>query len=377
MYPLIADTKALTAICNEAAKQPLVAIDTEFVWTNTYYPRLGLIQLAWDEQHGYLIDPLAIDDPSPLQALLENPAVGKLFHEAASDLPILHRWCGALTAPVVDTRLAAAFCGLTATMSLNRLLTSELGVTLPKTETRTDWLQRPLSEAQLQYAASDVVLLPKLYRSLEKKIVELDNLAWFKEEMAIYGDNGYYSETKPDECWRRVSGMGSLSGIDLAVLKSLAAWREQTAQELDKARPRVMKDEQLVIASRQHPKTLADLKKIPNYWPKLIEKYGEGVLQAVQRGLATPRHAWPVLPGRRLPSAIIKQRSNRILQVVQKHAGERQIDPQLVAARKDAEALVFAAQAGKWPIQHQLLQGWRRELTGDVIENLVVSNFAD
>ncbi len=377
MSPLIVDARALTAICEEAAQQALVAIDTEFVWTNTYHPRLGLIQLAWDEQHSHLLDALAIADPSPLRALLENTAVTKVFHEAASDLPILHRWCGALTAPVVDTRLAAAFCGLTATMSLNRLLTSELGVTLPKTETRTDWLQRPLSEAQLQYAASDVALLPNLYRALEKKIEQLGNLPWFREEMASYGHNGYYSETKPDECWRRVSGMGSLSGIDLAVLKSLAAWREQTALELDKARPRVMKDEQLVIASRLHPSTLADLKKIPDYWPKLIEKYGDGVLKAVQRGLATPQQAWPVLPGMRLPSTVIKQRSNRILHVVQKHANERQIDPQLVAARKDADALVFAAQAGKWPVHHQLLQGWRRELTGDVIENLVTGNFAD
>ncbi|HQL09265.1 MAG TPA: ribonuclease D [Lentisphaeria bacterium] len=377
MSPLIADTRALTTICEEAAKQDLVAIDTEFVWTNTYHPRLGLIQLAWDEQHSHLLDVLAINDPTPLQILLDNATVTKVFHEAASDLPILRRWCGALTAPLVDTRIAAGFCGLTATMSLNRLLTSELGITLPKTETRTDWLQRPLSDAQLQYAASDVALLPKLYRTLEHKIDQLGNLPWFKEEMASYSHNGYYGETKPDECWRRVSGMGSLSGIDLAVLKSLAAWREQTAQELDKARPRVMKDEQLVVAARLHPKTLADLKKIPDYWPKLIEKFGEGVLAAVQRGLAMPQQAWPVLPGMRLPSAVIKQRSNRILQVVQKRANERQIDPQLVAARKDAEALVFAAQAGKWPVHHQLLQGWRRELTGDVIENLVTGNFND
>lgn len=377
MPPLICDAEALAALCREAAKQPLVALDTEFVWTNTFHPRLGLIQLAWDENHSYLIDVLAIDDPSSLQALLETPAVTKVFHEAASDLPILRRWCGAMAGPVVDTRLAAGFCGLTASLSLNRLLTSELGITLPKTETRTDWLQRPLTPAQLQYAASDVALLPKLFRGLEDKINQLGNLPWYKEEMDLYSQPDYYSENNPDDCWRRVSGMGALTGGDLAVLKRLAAWREQTAMALDKARPRLMKDDQLVAAARLHPSSRAELRKLPNFWPKQIDKYGEDILRVIREGLDSPHSSWPVLPGMRLPSAVLKQRSNRILQLVKKHADERQIDPQLVAARKDADALVFAAQAGKWPVRHQLLQGWRRELTGDVIENLVAGNFND
>jgi ribonuclease D len=377
MSPLISDARTLKAVCEEAAQQSLVAIDTEFVWTNTYYPRLGLIQLAWDEEHSYLLDALAIEKPAALRALLENSAVTKVFHEAASDLPILHRYCAAWTKPLVDTRIAAGFCGLTATLSLKRLFESELGIDLPKTETRTNWLQRPLSDAQLSYAASDVALLPKLYRSLENKINLCGNLAWFKEEMANYTQNGYYDEVKPEESWRRVSGMGALSGIDLAVLKSLAAWREETAHSLDRARPRIIKDDQLVFAARQHPTTLRELKRIPKYWPKLIDKYGTGLLAAVQEGLATEPSAWPVLPGMRLHNALVKERSNRILRLVQKSAQERQIDPQLVASRRDAEALVFAAEARKKTAQHQLLRGWRRELSGDAIEKLVAMNFND
>ena len=228
----------LREFCQTAARQGRLAIDTEFVWTRTYYPELGLVQLSWDQEHSALVDALAISDPSPLREVIADPSVVKILHEAASDLPILRRWCGVMPVRVFDTRIGAGFCGLTTSVSLSGLLDSQLGVTLAKTETRTNWLQRPLSPTQLQYAAEDEAWLPLMHETLHEKIEKLGNLDWFKEEMSACEQEDYYAEPDPRESWRRVSGMGALSGVALAVLRELAAWRESTARRLNKARPR-------------------------------------------------------------------------------------------------------------------------------------------
>ena len=190
----IQNDESLKTYCDAAAQRPIVAVDTEFVWVKTYHPQLGLVQLSCDGGENALVDPLAITDRGPLKALLENESVVKVFHEAASDLPILRRWCGALPRNIFDTRIAAGFVGMTAKLSLKNLLNSLLGVDLAKTETRTDWLQRPLTPRQLEYAAEDVQYMPKACVLLKEKLEALGNLAFFEAEMAEYSQESYYHE---------------------------------------------------------------------------------------------------------------------------------------------------------------------------------------
>lgn len=354
---------ALREFCRRASAQARVAVDTEFVWTSTCYPKLGLVQLAWDHEHSALVDVLAIGDPAPLAGLLANPAVVKVLHEAASDLPILRRWCGALPVRVFDTRIAAGFCGLTAAVSLNGLLASQLQVSLDKTETRTDWLQRPLSEAQLKYAAEDVAWLPWLHDVLREKVERLGNLDWLAEEMAVYEQEDYYIEPDPRESWRRVSGMGALSGVALAVLRELAAWREETARRLDKARPRLLRDEQLIFAAQRPPRTVDDCRAIPNFWPRSVERFGEDIVAAARRGLDTPREEWPSLGNMPMDKRELKRHADRLLGLVRKKAAAREIDATLVSARREVEGLVLALFRSRVrPLDRPLLKGWRYDL---------------
>jgi len=333
---------------------------------------LGLVQLSWDQGHSALVDALAISDPSPLREAIADPSMVKILHEAASDLPILRRWCGALPTRVFDTRIAAGFCGLTTAVSLSGLLESQLGVALANTETRTDWLQRPLSPAQLQYAAEDVAWLPLLHEALHEKIEKLGNLDWFKEEMSACEQEDYYAEPEPRESWRRVSGMGSLSGAALAVLRELAAWRESTARSLNKARPRLLRDEQLIYAAQHQPKTLNDCRNIPNLWPRSVEKYGQDIVEAVRRGLETPPPEWPSLGNMPVDKRTLKTQADRILNLVRKKAAAREIDPTLVAARREIEGLVLAVFRSRTrPERKALLNGWRYELLKPQIDMIL------
>ena len=364
--------------CREAMRHDAVALDTEFVWTKTFYPALGLLQMAWDREHTALVDVLAVSDTSAFADLLQAPEVTKIFHEAASDLPILHRWCGGDILPrnVFDTRIAAGFVGLTASLSLNKLLTQVLGITLAKTETRTDWLQRPLTQAQLEYASGDVDYMPELHAALLERLHQNGNEAWFREEMLPCTTEEYYVPTAPEDCWKRIGGAGRYNGKQLAVIVELAAWRESFAMKNNIARPWIISDAQICACAETSPKNAADLISTVGLRRKNAERYAVYIINAVARGLATPPerfHTHPVLP---MDSKIFKERVERVKGLIVKRSEARGIDSVLVASRKEMDSLVIAAAKKPWPFSHPLLMGWRRELLGDTIEKLVQSNFA-
>jgi ribonuclease D len=364
-------------LCRQAAQYSRIALDTEFIWSSTFYPRLALIQLSWDREHCALIDPLTISDTTPLKALLENHNVRKILHEAPSDLPILRRWCGeALPTAIFDTRLAAAFCGLGLGCSLNKLLTDLLQITLAKSETRSDWLQRPLSDRQLQYAAEDVMLLPEVANHLQCRIKDLGNWDWFNEEMQMFSHPDFYQQEEPENCWRRIGGSGSLDPRRLAILRELAAWRETTARQLDKPRPRILKDDQLLAITNLQPDEISDLRKIPEFWPKNIHKYGEQILEAVKRGQMVPLDECPSIPEMNISLQVYRKRVSRLQTLVKKRSEARSIDPALVAPRREISSIIQAAENRTWQ-QHPLMHGWRKELLGDTFENLIKNNFRE
>ncbi|MBQ6472352.1 MAG: HRDC domain-containing protein [Victivallales bacterium] len=378
-FPLIGDNRSFTEFCRKASQQRLVAMDTEFVWVKTYYPILGLVQLAWDAGHCVLVDPMAVSDTAAFGELLANPDVCKVFHEASSDLPILHRWCGALPRNVVDTRFAAGFCGLTAKLSLAKLMELMLDVHLAKTETRTDWTQRPLTSAQLEYAGDDVARLPELYQCLEGKIIGCGNLEFFKDEMSRYEQSAFFEEPKFRDVWMRVSRPAA-RGLhwgprELAILRELAAWRERQARTQNIAKTRVCKDEWLVALAQRKPDSLEQVYSIPGIWSSVVRQSGMAMLQAVRQGQNVPLSDCPRFPECHLDARLLRQRSDRLLALVRKRAEARGIDPCLVCSRREADSLVCAASRTDSP-SSPLLQGWRHTLLAPAIDEICADFFA-
>lgn len=198
----IRDNESLAQFCAEWQQLPFVALDTEFMRVDTFYPIAGLLQVG-DGKRAYLIDPLTINAWQPLAALLENPAVLKVLHACSEDLEVLLRLTGSLPAPMFDTQLAAAYLNLGFSMGYSRLVQEVLGIELPKGETRSDWLQRPLSDTQISYAAEDAVHLAEVFVQLRPKLSD-DKFAWVLEDGAELVAN-LRRETDPYEVYREAS----------------------------------------------------------------------------------------------------------------------------------------------------------------------------
>lgn len=182
---MISTVEALKDVVAQAREAECVALDTEFVWEDTYYPKLGIIQLGWSKTECYLIDAVAVHDLSPLGDLLADAHTVKILHDAQQDLWILRHATGVTACQIFDTRCAAGFAGMSSTLSLSNLLRMCLNVLLPKTETRTDWLQRPLSDEQLEYALDDVRYLPALRDYLLKAVKQRGREAWLKDRKSV------------------------------------------------------------------------------------------------------------------------------------------------------------------------------------------------
>ena len=378
-YPFITSNEQFKQACEEARKQPVVGLDTEFVWTKTYYPQLGLIQLGWDSDHCYLLDPIAVTDTTPLAELLSNANVLKVFHEASSDLPILMRWCQSPQPPrrIADTRVAAGFAGLTASLSLAKLILKQLQVVLTKTETRTNWLQRPLTPAQLEYAGEDVTHLPALFASLEALMKEYGNDGFFYEEMTKYEQPSFYEEIPPMDYWQRVSRPAFLKFThqDYAILQQLAAWREELGRAKNITRNRIAPDRILALAAVKHPYTAAEAGELEGMRNTPAMRYAKNVAEIVSNSMHIPKEQWPRLFVPTIDQRLLRQCSERIQALAAKRAEARHIDPILVATRKEADSLAVHAINRDDLSSNPLMKGWRHELLSPTIES-VCADFA-
>lgn len=372
MSTLVSSPAALAAITTRARQCGLAAIDTEFVWTRTYFPALGIIQIALSESDAYLVDAPAVDDWSPLRELLQAPDVVKILHDASSDLTILNRFCGALPRNVFDVRLAAGFCGLTATLSLGRLLQALLGIELAKTESRSDWLARPLTPAQFDYALDDVRHMPEMYRCLLARLCEYGTAPWAQEEMGVYGAPEAYQSGPPEKAYLNVKGMGRLNAEQLTLLRELAAWRERTAREKDRPRGRVLKDEHLVDLAVRPPASPDDLRLGWRSRVREFRRYADGILASIDAAREVAPEQRPRLPKISLPARLLKERCDQLLAAIRTCADARGIDPTLVGPRRSATSLVLAAARGRADGQ-ALLTGWRGELVGEALRPILAS----
>jgi ribonuclease D len=351
--------EALQAASARWRDVPAIGIDSEFVRERTFFPRLGLLQIS-DGAHSTLLDPVALADLEPLRAVLADPAIVKVAHSPSEDMEVLYHRFGEFPAPLFDTQAAAALVGLEAAMSYQRLVRELLGIELAKGETRTDWLRRPLSPAQVEYAAQDVELLLPLYRHLRPRLEENGRLAWLLEEAQHLREPGRFLPP-PEEAYLRLGGLGSLDRRQLAALRELAAWRERQARERDLPRNFVLKEAAMVTMARRQPQALADLADVPELPPKQVERYGETLLRLIRDARQLPPDAMPAPRPKGARDERGRELVDKLVEAVRLRAEAIGVTPTLLASRRELkELLTCPAEALPTPA----LAGWRWEQVG-------------
>ncbi len=355
---VIAETAELARLCHRLAAADYVAVDTEFMRDKTYYPQLCLVQLA-GPQEAAAVDTLAPGlDLKPLFDLLVNPTVIKVFHAARQDVETLFHMTGTIPAPLVDTQVAAMVCGFGDAVSYENLAAKMVGARIDKSSRFTDWARRPLTERQVAYALSDVTHLRPAYEKLKRRIDKSGRAGWVAEEMAVLTDPATYRQ-EPRESWRRLK-VRSEKPRFLAVLRELAAWREEEAQRRNLPRNRIVRDETLIEIAAHAPTTPEDLAHSRGISRGQVEgKQGGAILAAVQRGLALPEAECPKpTPRPDIPAGLAPIID--LLRVLLKTKCEANaVAQKLVASAADLE-LIAAADDAAVPA----LAGWRRDLFG-------------
>ncbi|MBE9536309.1 MAG: HRDC domain-containing protein [Proteobacteria bacterium] len=372
---MIKKSAELAEIVERAKKAGRAAIDTEFVWERTYFPQLGLIQIGLSEEENFLIDAPAIDDLSPIGQLLEDESVVKILHDAQQDLYILRRATGAYPKNIFDTRLAGGFARLSSTISLMDLLKEVVGVSLPKTESRTDWLRRPLSDRQVAYAIDDVRYMPRVMDELIKRVDDAGRSEWLAEELSVYDDPALYEEKDPRTQYGRLKGVSRMGGDELSVLRELAAWREEEARRHDRPRGHILKDDIVVTLAKRRPGSKEEMQYIKAISDRDVRCYGRAVVQAIKKGLETGGEDISLPPSRNGVDEILSTRIDLALAYLKGKCLSSGLDMGLLTTRAEVTALLAEGPQSDAK-SHRLLRGWRRIFAGDELLQVMAGEYA-
>ena len=357
----------LTELCSTWRKQAAIAVDTEFMRSDTFYPIAGLLQIG-DGKGCYLIDPLAIKNLAPLRELMLDTAVTKVLHSCSEDLEVFQRWLGVVPAPLFDTQIAAAFAGLGFSLGYSGLVKSVLTIEIPKDETRSDWLQRPLSVAQLKYAALDVAHMLIVYGKLLQLLKASERLEWVKSDCADLVANARKTEDYSD-AYQKVGFAWKLRPQELAILKELCIWREGEARARDLPRNRLIKEPSLWEIARKKTQDIAHLSKVPDIPSRTLKNDAEALVQIVRDALELDESQWPARldpPLAQSEGPLMKTLKN----YVREYAEQAQLPPEILIRKKDYEYLVRSGMnGGKYQLPARLL-GWRFALIGEGLLNI-------
>ena len=360
-YKLITDEKALRSVCEKAAEADAVAIDTEFVRTRTLTPLLGLLQM-FDGENLVLIDPLAIDDLSPFVELMANPNVVKVLHSCSEDLETF--------LAAFDTQFAASVLDMGPTLGYARLVELMSNVVLDKGESRTDWLARPLREAQLSYAANDVLYLLPVYRQLAEKIAQVGKYEWVTQEIAALAEKKK-AQVPLEQAYLHLKNLWRLTPEQLTVFRHLAAWRLKVARQKNLALNFVIREGQMFDIAVRMPVSRSALSRTEGLQPQTLRRYGDILINLVAEARElfedTPADRKLVSIRRLIDFPEYKKNLAAVKRICAEVAQAQSVTEEVIASKKQINQLL------KWQwfdldetrsqgLLPDLLSGWRRPL---------------
>ena len=362
----ISTYEELSAFCDRASRYPAIAIDTEFLREKTFHPRLCLVQAATPDE-SVAIDPLAIDDLSPLADFMENEQVVKVFHACSQDMEVLYNTLGALPAPIFDTQVAAAFLGERLQISYHNLVQSFCNVSLPKTESLTDWSRRPLTPKQIEYAIDDVRYLITCYKVMTDRLEEEGRLSWVLDETRPLAALSHY-KTDRRQAYKRVKRISSCTRKQLAVARELAAWREDRAERHNIPRKWVMSDDVLLALVKRAPRDVTGFRGIRGT-EQLSERDVDGALVAIANGVRCPAENYPAaFHVRKGASAELESVTDLMYALIRLVSERSGVATAMIASRDDLVGYV------ECPEKSPLRDGWRFELVGTLLDDLLAGN---
>ena len=356
-YKLIESEGALIEVCDSFKGSTWLAIDTEFEREKTFYPELCLLQVANDNIVA-IVDPLQIDNLQPMFDLLYDPSITKVFHAARQDLEIFCNLQKTIPGPLFDTQIAAPLLGYDEQMGYANLVNKMLGVELSKAHTRTDWKQRPLQVAQLQYAADDVIYLGQIYKLLVSKLEEHGRLDWLLDGFSILLDTKLY-EPDPETVWRKIRAAKKLKGTKLCALQHLATWRELKAREQNRPRNWLMRDDVLVDLAQLQPKNLSDLGRIKAMSEGMLNRHGQEILKIIEEAKQHEPMSLSKSQSRKALNIQEEAMVDAMMAIVRLTAFNKSLHPNILASRKELEKFVCS------DADSLLYKGWRQQLIGN------------
>lgn len=373
-YQIVNTAEVLASFCAQAANADAIAVDTEFVRTRTLYPRLGLIQI-YDGVSLVLIDPIAIDDLSPLVDLLSNQQVVKVLHSCSEDLETFWHSLQVVPAPIFDSQFAACLLNMGATLGYANLVEQMLGQKLDKGESRTDWTARPLSEQQCKYAANDVYYLLKLYPQLRDAIIDKQRLDWVYQEIAQLAVKKT-AELPSELAYLGFKNNWKLSGLSLHALKALAAWRLEQARIRDLAVNFVVKESNLVEVARRMPSTRNELFSIEGMTPQEIRINGDALISIVAKSKLATKHDYPPRVERLIEHSAFKKVSSAIREVCLEVAESIEVPVEILGSKKQVSHLLKSLwfdldEATEMGLAPDLVTSWRAPLLKARIDKIV------
>ena len=363
MFEVIETKDDLIQFVEKISDSKWLALDTEFLREKTYYAKLCLVQIESNNGLRACIDPLSIDDISPLTNLLNDTNITKVFHAAHQDLEILLQMTGSVPAPIFDTQTAASVLGIGDQIAYARLVESMTGTVLSKAQSRTNWAQRPLKPAQLDYAIDDVRYLAQIYPKMLKQLQEKDRLNWLSKDFEQATDPETYSINALNR-WKKVRGLQVLKRPQLSILKYLAAWREEKAEKADLPRKWIIGDEILLELAKQQPNDSEGFADIRGLNFDRTKKYHQLWLDLIEQGKALPEDEWPELPRSKKPTANQNLTIDLLMLVLQLQAKKHGITPAAIATRKQVATMIQTGDTS-------LSSDWRGKLVDDEFEKIL------
>ena len=353
----------LSSLCDQLADSKLIALDTEFIRTDTYYPKIALIQLS-DGENIWLVDVLAIDDFLPLKKLLESPDSTLIFHACAEDLEVLDHSINVQPTRIFDTQVAAGIVNIGYSMGYARLVDSLLDIQLDKQETRSNWLSRPLTQRQLDYASIDVLHLHSLHSILVEMLDKQDRVKWFEEETK--GLFKVVDQRKNNQdYYTRIKGAWRLNAQSLTTLRHLCLWRETISRSKDVPKSRIAKDNILLEIAKKMPKSKQQLHSIDDWHPASIRRYGELILKEIEVSLLQDHDAWAPQPLSSGLNVVFKNIRKSLIKISE----EQKIPQEFLSNKRELEDILRSSHQGSYQLPDRIKQGWRQQWVQPIIES--------